>query len=584
MNRTHIRRYLGYFIITALAVTVISVYSASLIKKEVYNRTVDILEGTNAATRNIIEFVDPVLISEYIDRIAIDDVRITILRSDGLVLADSRANVENLDNHADRPEVHAALNGVLGVSRRFSTSVGEDLVYVALPVVNISGRDYIIRSSMSVKEIDDSLRDTLVNIVVIGIITFLLLSLLSYLSERRLIAPFGEIQRAAEAYTMGDLDHYLSIPSPEDARVVAEGLNTMAQALKFRLAEVTESKNELDAVFTGMTEALVVLDGNLNIRQLNHSAAHIVVSGVREPKGLSLIEAFRNTDLQDLADETFRSSVLTERIIRFDGGFDLSYHVRASRLPSVGNDPTDIAVIMVMTDITRMQQLETMRSDFVANVSHELKTPITNVKGFLETLSDGALDDRATAERFLSIAVRNADRLSAIIDDLLSLSRLEQQRGDSLETEIRSLEGVIAGAIHLCMPKAAKKDLDITIDGNGTALIRMNVLLIEQALVNLIDNAVKYSEEHGCISIHIERDGNKTSIAVTDNGTGIPENDLPRIFERFYRVDRARSRELGGTGLGLAIVKHIALVHGGSIEVDSELGRGSTFTLTLPIE
>lgn len=582
MNKSLARRYLGYFVIVAVSVVVISLNAATLFHREAYSRTVDILMGTNTIMKNIIENTDPADINDYVHLVAVDDIRITIIRSDGVVTADSHADTGTLDNHADRPEINAALNDVPGVSKRYSDSLHEDLIYVALPVFHTEEGSLVIRSSMSVNKIDKALRETLLNIVVIGIVTFLALALISYLNERRLTAPFVEIQKAAEAYSAGELGYYLSISSPEDAHVVAEAMNTMAHSLKKRLAELTESRNELDAIFEGLTEAVVVLDENLNILQINHSALHIVIPGITDPRGLSLVEAFRNTQLQALAQEAWETSILTEGLIDFEGPMNLSFHIRGNRIAASENQPTKIAVVIVMTDITKMRQLETVRRDFVANVSHELKTPITNVKGYLETLVDGALEDKATTERFLAIAVRNADRLNAILDDLLSLSRLEQQGGEVMETETRGIDGVINSAIQTCNRRADGEGIEIQKNIDDAVFAQMNVLLIEQALVNLIDNAVKYSKKGAAVVVEAVSDGLRTTITVEDSGTGIPEKDLPRIFERFYRVDKARSRELGGTGLGLAIVKHIALVHGGSVHVESTLGQGSRFTLILP--
>ena len=240
---------------------------------------------------------------------------------------------------------------------------------------------------------------------------------------------------------------------------------------------------------------------------------------------------------------------------------------------------------MVMNDISKLKALERMRKDFVANVSHELKTPITTIKGYLETLIEGAYDDPETADKFVRIAGRNADRLNAIIDDLLSLSRLEQGEGDEIEFEECSLESIAANAVQACAPKAAEKRILVRVETIGErAGAEVNPLLTEQAVTNLVDNAIKYGEPESTVTVTVSREAETARIVVADNGIGIPDADIPRIFERFYRVDKARSRDFGGTGLGLAIVKHIALVHRGRVSVESRIGEGSVFTLEFPVK
>jgi len=584
MNKSQIRRYVGYFIIIALTVGVISLSAGILFRRDAYNRTIGILDRANTVTWNILTGIEYDAIDDYINRIAVEDVRITIIRSDGIVVADSQADISKLDNHADRPEVLSALNGVPGRSKRYSDSLGEDLIYVTMPMVELSSETYVIRSAMSVHDIDEALRDILGRIVFIGIITFLALSTLSFLSERRIIAPLADIQKAAEAFSGGNLDYYLNIPGPEDIRIVADTLNEMAEALKYRLNEITKGKNELAAIFSSMMEAVVVLDKSLNIRHLNRSALKIVGVPESEVYGRSLIETFMNSNLQSFAEETLASQNPVERDITFNSSRNLILHAHGTRIAPADDKTSENAIVLVMNDITRAQHLENMRRDFVANVSHELKTPITNVKGYLETLADGVMDDPETAKRFLAISIRNADRLNAILDDLLSLSRLEQQGGEGLEFEIRPLGDIVLGAFQYCSLKATDKGIDMRLEGEKNLPASVNTLLIEQALTNLIDNAVKYSDKGAMMTVHIDKNGGMADISVIDEGIGIPAKDLPRIFERFYRVDKARSRELGGTGLGLAIVKHIAIVHRGSVKVKSELGKGSTFTISVPLK
>jgi two-component system phosphate regulon sensor histidine kinase PhoR len=352
----------------------------------------------------------------------------------------------------------------------------------------------------------------------------------------------------------------------------------MAATLRQRMSEVTTQRNELQAMLAGMVEGVIVLDKNLLIREINPSALRLAGRSIAEVQGASLLEVFRNTQLHDLARKALASGTPLEDTISLPGTRVLTLQVHATQLPEDGG-----RIVLVLNDITRLQALETVRRDFVANVSHELKTPITAVKGALETLLEGALqEDPEAARRFLQSAARQSDRLASIIDDLLSLSRLEQQEGEALERQDALLEGIARGAIQLCQAKADAKGIALELEAEAGLTAAVNPQLLEQALTNLIDNAIKYSSPGSTVWISLRHTAGGVALSVKDRGIGIPPKDLPRVFERFYRVDKARSRELGGTGLGLAIVKHIMLAHGGSVRAESEPGAGSTFTIELP--
>jgi len=327
-----------------------------------------------------------------------------------------------------------------------------------------------------------------------------------------------------------------------------------------------------------MVEGVIVLDKNLLIREINPSALRLAGRSIAEVQGSSLLEVFRNTRLHDLARGALAASTPLEDTITLPGGREVTLQVHASQLPEDGG-----RIVLVLNDITRLEALETVRRDFVANVSHELKTPITTVKGALETLLEGALEeDPAAARRFLQVAARHSDRLASIIDDLFSLSRLEQQEGAALEKQECVLEGIARGAMQVCQDKADARKVSLELQAEAGLVAVVNPQLLEQALTNLIDNAVKYSNPGSPVDISVRRTGAGIALTVRDRGMGIPAKDLPRVFERFYRVDKARSRELGGTGLGLAIVKHIVLAHGGTVQAESEPGAGSAFTIELP--
>jgi two-component system phosphate regulon sensor histidine kinase PhoR len=301
-----------------------------------------------------------------------------------------------------------------------------------------------------------------------------------------------------------------------------------------------------------------------------------------EEIGRTLQETIRNTALQQFVTGIMKSDRPLEDNLLL--GENQDRHVQAHGTVLRGADGAAIGALVVLNDVTHLRHLEKVRQDFVANVSHELKTPITSIKGFVETLLSGALDDHKEAERFLKIVSKHANRLNAIINDLLSLSKVEQgtERSAAIDLNEGCLQSVVKAAVQLCETRADLKNVTIRTACRESVNAMINARLLEQAVVNLLDNAIKYSEDGGTVTVACSRSDHETTLSVTDEGCGIPAEHQSRLFERFYRVDKARSRELGGTGLGLSIVKHIAQSHGGRIEVQSVVGKGSVFTIYLP--
>ncbi len=394
--------------------------------------------------------------------------------------------------------------------------------------------------------------------------------------------PLVEMRTAAQRYAAGDLEYRFSVTEPEEVGAIAEALNSMAVELKARIATMQRQRGELEAILWSMSEGVVVLDAASRVRSVNTAAAKLAGTTPQEATGRSLLDVFRSAELAEIADEAAVTDEPVERNITLYLDEPRIIQVHGSALHSA-TDPRP-GTLLVLHDITRLKRLEDIRRDFVANVSHELKTPITTIKGFIETLLDGAHEEPEQARRFLQIVKQNADRLHAIIEDLLSLSRLEQADAEipRARTDLSRIAKRVAEA---CARAAEEKGITIGHEYAAPTVAFVSSSLIEQALVNLVDNAVKYSEPGAEVTIRIGAAGEgRIEIAVADTGPGIVPTALPRIFERFYRIDRARSRAMGGTGLGLAIVKHIALAHGGTVDVQSTVGQGSTFSLTLPIE
>ncbi|MFW5684391.1 MAG: ATP-binding protein [Spirochaetota bacterium] len=392
--------------------------------------------------------------------------------------------------------------------------------------------------------------------------------------------PVVAIQGAARRYAAGELEVHLRTHGPPELQSLAEDLNEMARQLRTRIAAINAQRNQLEAILSSMLEGVVVLDDERRIISLNEAAGRLLQVSPGESRGRTLLEHLRNAQLDELAELALEREQPVERSVTLYRERPVHLQIHATPLRSeFAARPT--GSLLVLNDITRLKHLEELRKDFVANVSHELKTPITSIKGFVETLIDDGGSDPQTSERFLRIILNHTNRLHLIVEDLLSLSRLEQNN-QRIEFDTFTVHELIASAVEICSGRAREKAMTIETTTAGEPTARGNVHLLEQALVNLIDNAVKYSPSETRVVVEGRNEPGRLVLLVTDSGPGIRDQDVPRIFERFYRTDRARSREMGGTGLGLAIVKHIARAHGGDVAVETRLGEGSTFTITIP--
>jgi two-component system phosphate regulon sensor histidine kinase PhoR len=507
--------------------------------------------------------------------------RITLIMPSGKVLADSHENPNRMDNHALRPEIKDALAGRIGQSTRYSFSLNTDMTYLAIPVVDKGTVVGVVRIAEPVSKLVATLRPIYREFLAAGFVIILLAAGFSLYVSHRINKPITEMQQGAARFAAGDLDYRLSVPNSEEFGALAESMNLMASQLHSRIFTITQQRNELEAVLKGMVEAVFVVDSNEHILQINQAAEKLFQIRHEKVKNHSVQVAVRNTDFNRFVADTLGTEESIERDIVVVGDPDIFLQAHGTRLKDAQGK--SMGALVVLNDVTRLITLEKIRRDFVANVSHELKTPITSIKGFLETLKEGAMNDPDNAERFLDIIIRHTDRLSAIIEDLLSLSRIER---DSEKGEVaiadRPLQEVFDSVEKSLRSKAKHKNITLEFDLDDSLVAETNPTLLEQAIVNLVDNALKYSEPGSSVRIVSEKNDHEVIIRVQDQGCGIPREHLKRIFERFYRVDKARSRKVGGTGLGLAIVKHIANAHGGRIEVESSPGQGSTFSIHLP--
>lgn len=525
--------------------------------------------------------------------------RITVIASDGKVLADSNEDPEVMDNHRNRIEITKAFQGTVGTSRRYSKTLDENFIYVAIPldtslrfgkIANLTRPvQTVLRTSVSVASLDKTLTTIKGRIMVGAVVVMFLAGIITMLISRNISKPLEQMTRSAEQFSMGDFSERMLPRAKKTASLevitLATSMDRMAELLDEKIQAIVTHRNQLETVFSSMVEAVIAIDMQERIISLNDAAAQLFDVDRKAAPGRLVQEVVRNIGLQQQISHTLTSQHgIEDEIVLHDDTGDRFLQTNVSTL--CNGQGENVGVLVVMNDVTRLRRLESVRSDFVANVSHELRTPITSIQGYVETLLDGALDFREDAEQFLGIVLRQSKRLTSIIDDLLVLSRIEEQaKQEEIQLERQALRPVLEAMLQSCQLKADNAGVTIAIDCPDDVVVEMNATLLEQALVNLLINSITYSKKGGEVKVAaIASEGEKgdiVKIVVRDNGCGIAPEHLPRLFERFYRSDMARSRTLGGTGLGLAIVKHIAQAHNGQIEVSSVEGKGSEFTLTV---
>jgi two-component system phosphate regulon sensor histidine kinase PhoR len=507
--------------------------------------------------------------------------RVTIILASGRVLCDSEKDPATMDDHSTRPEVKKAMAGDTGTSIRFSYTLEKPLMYVAVPMEGPSNIMAVMRVAVPVSTMTQALWSVRVRLVFGVAAAGLLIVVTTILLSRRITTPLKEMRHGAEKFAQGDFSARLKVSSTREFADLAEAMNTMAAQLHDRIQAVVNQRNELEAVLSSMVEGVLAFDNSENLLRLNQAAAKLLNVNHDDVLNRPIQEVVRNSALQRFVSKTLESRETMEDEISFYNGGERNLQAHGAPLTDVNG--RKMGALVVLNDVTNIRRLENIRREFVANASHEIRTPITSIKGFVETLLDGAIEDHETARRFLGIIGKHSDRLNAIVEDLLSLSKIEMEaetgqvfleRGHILE--------VVEEAVEACHTSIEEKKITVEIDCPKALTCRINPSLLVQALINLIDNAVKFSDTGGTVTITCRTTEDGVAISVHDTGVGIESVHIPRLFERFYRVDKARSRTLGGTGLGLAIVKHIAQVHNGEISVDSDPGKGSTFTITLP--
>lgn len=506
------------------------------------------------------------------------ETRLTLILADGTVLADSQDVAARMDNHGQRPEVLQAFAGQTGKSVRFSNTVGQTMMYIAIPVYNRQQLAGCVRTALPVSDIEATLQGIYAQLLLGGLSLAVLLAPLCWWLSRRLSRPLEIMTAGAQRFSRGELRQPLEVSGSQETRRLAETLNRMAVDLSGRIEREVEQRNEIEELLSCMIEGIIAIDNDEQVIRLNQAAADLLGVSLLSQKR-SFQELVRQAELQRFIQRALDvQDAVEEELTILQRQEKRHLHVQAT--PLIGSGNQRLGILIVLHDLTRLRQLESVRRDFVANVSHELKTPITAIRGSVETLLE---THEGPERRFLEIIFKQSERLGALVEDLLELSRIEQgSLGSRLEPVHQPLLPQFENALAACENLLQEQQIDLHLDCPAELKATFDAHLLEQAVINLLTNAIKYSAPGGRVELAAERSEAELLIYVRDFGCGIEKEHLPRLFERFYRVDRARSRRLGGTGLGLAIVKHVAQTHGGEVRVKSEPGKGSTFTLHLP--
>ena len=509
------------------------------------------------------------------------DARLTVILTGGEVIGDSDENPDQMENHANRPEVQEALARGQGTAIRYSATLGVDMMYVVIPLKRDGQVAAVVRAAVPLEAVNRALAAVYLRVLLGGVVVALVAAGVGMLVSRRISGPLAEMKAGADRYAEGDFAHKVLVPETEELAGLAETLNRMAAQLDEKIRTLGREQREQEAVLASMVEGVLAVNAQGRVLSLNQAAAAMLGAEPHAAVGRPIQEVVRNADLERVLTAVLEGGESAEGEVTLQLEADRFFQVRGAPLRDA--DGREIGALVVLHDVTRLARLETMRRDFVANVSHELKTPITSIQGFVETLREGAVNDPAKAAQFLEILARQADRLNALIEDLLSLSRIEREsEARRIERQKTNLRSVIEAAAADCSQRANERGITVRVGAPDALWANVDARMIEQAVANLLYNAIKFSEQGSIVEVEAEEDGKERRVRVRDRGCGIAPQHLDRIFERFYRVDKGRSRNLGGTGLGLAIVKHIMQAHGGRVSVQSVPGQGSTFTLHLP--
>jgi two-component system, OmpR family, phosphate regulon sensor histidine kinase PhoR len=526
--------------------------------------------------------LDPYSLDHVADRLSRQvGLRVSFIMPDGLVVGDSEVTTEDLsgvENHARRNEIQAALKDGLGFDLRYSRTIGVDFLYAAVPLMTPENPELLLRLAMPLSSVKQSLGRIWRLILETLILGMVLSVIISFLVVWFVSRPLRKLTQTVIDISKGDLNQRVKHYPIHEVGELGQAFDRMADHLQETIESVTRARDRLEIVLRSMIEAVLVTDDTGRITLVNHAFVERFSPG-RTPIGLKPVEVLRSPDLMDAIEQVVHGEPVMTLEVRQLGPEPRIYEVVVSSLAKHGRP---VGVVAIFHDASERKKIDRMRRDFVANVSHELRTPLAAIRAAVETLLDGALENPKFAKQFTGVIDRHSQRLQHLVSDLLDLSKLESMES-GIARECLSVEDLVRDSLSAVREIADDKGIALKIDLNDPEMtIEGDGGKLQQALVNLLQNAVKYGRAGGEVTLSVSDSDGEITFAVKDNGIGMSSEELPRIFERFYRVDKNRSRQEGGTGLGLAIVKHIVQAHQGRLDVESRLGKGSTFKIILP--
>jgi two-component system, OmpR family, phosphate regulon sensor histidine kinase PhoR len=580
------RLFLFYIIGVGLMTFILATYFVTFEESRVRTSWHDneLIQAKLVATHfiNEAQLRDPKQVSQMVTRIArVSDGRITVVDTKGKVLGDSEQDYTKMVNHSNRPEIKLALSGKIGSAARFSETIKHRLIYVAYPL-RVNGKVVgVVRIAKEQKDLNHLLFRLKV-VIISGIaLTAILAFVFGWVAMRRLTEPIRDLKRLAQRISSGDFSGRVRYFGDDELAELGVAFNDMSEKLTDTFAIIKDEKRKLEVILENLVDGILVIDRDLRIILANPAAQGILGLSPKNIQGRPVLEVVLNHHLMELIQEVslYKKPFESELYLYYPQ----NKQIQVFLAPLKDDNGNLSGSIVVLNDLTQLRRLERVRQDFVANVSHELRTPITSVKAMAETLLGGAWQNQEMLQRYLKAINQESDRLSNLINDLLDLAKLDSQVEVSWEPFdlIDLLREVQERFITI---STDTPHFAMNLPAEDLPQINANRDRVKQVLINLLDNAFKYTHSGGQVRLSAWRDEESIKVAVADNGIGIPQEDLGRIFERFYRVDKARSRDKGGTGLGLSIVKHIVESYGGEIAVESSLNQGSVFTFTLPIE
>ncbi|EAD4859790.1 PAS domain-containing protein [Listeria monocytogenes] len=590
MKKLWLKIGLSFFILFFVVMVIVGVFSGELMKSTYLNMKENqleddakiLLQTTNMENLDLDLDKDAATIQKSLDPLGEDiDARITVIDSKGDVVADTKKDPEKLDNHMNRPEVTDILKKgeSVGISIRESDSLGYSMLYVAVPVKHQGKTDGVLRISISLESVDAAVAKLWGNLALIFGIALVIIAAISVFIARKITRPVREIIEVSTDLANHKYDSRIHGKISGELQDLSISVNTLAESLETQMFEIKQNEQRLNAIVQNLVSGVMLINVDKQVIMTNRTMYQIL--GETEITGKPFYEVIKSFALSQLIEATFETKTIQQKeIILY---FPREMILDASVSPILGENGEITGIILLLHDITQIRHLENVRSEFVTNVSHELKTPVTALKGFAETLLDGAMYDEVLLKKFLTIIKEESDRLHRLIMDILALSRIEQNPVAE-NVELVDVDEVIEQSARTIFEMATEKNIRVTIPEKTSAsvMIETDRDKLQQIVINLLSNAINYTPVDGKVEVKLIEQEAEVIIEVTDNGIGIPAKDIDRVFERFYRVDKARSRHSGGTGLGLSIVKHLVENCGGRIEVESQEEVGSTFRVTLP--